>query len=77
MAYKLTLGKGDKVIVFIKGEWIEGEVRESQRYEYFGSHHKDNWLSVQADRYRMILFIGDTHFKKNSEHNHTVIKKVS
>lgn len=76
MAYKLTLNQGDKVIIKINGKWIEGIIHEVSKHKYMDGG-KDNYISLHADRYRMVIFPGDSYYHRETNLHFTVIKKVS
>lgn len=75
MSYNFKLEEGDKVIIKVNGKWINGEVKESSTHIYRNGV-RENYISVQADRYRMVLFIGDNQFETEPSLRYIVIKRI-
>lgn len=74
MAYNLKLQKGDKVILFEKGKWIEGIV--------VTPNNVVDWVGIETYQkygYKHCTFINNPKFnlEDHEEYRIIVIKKVS
>jgi len=77
MSYSLKLVQGDPVIIYTKGQWLDGIVQVLENTTTSsGIRHK--WLGIRTSQghYHTIL-IGDYEFKKGGSYNLRVIKKVA
>lgn len=76
MSYSLKLVKGDSVIIYTKGQWLDGIVQALENTTT-SSGTRHNWLGIRTSQghYHTHL-IGDYEFKKGGSYNLMVIKKV-
>jgi hypothetical protein len=74
MSYKLQLQKGDKVIVWYDGKWIEGEVSialKPKDWVGISTQHEFRYLHCVFQPNKCFDFLGSVQYRR------TVIKKVS
>ena len=77
MSYSLKLVQGDSIIIYTKGQWLDGIVQVSEN-KITRSGTRYNWLGIRTSQghYHTNL-IGDYEFKKGGSYNLIVIKKVA